>query len=191
MNKLEELYTKDYYGTRMDWKPSQYNILARTFINTINPKSVVDVGCGNGVLLAGVPGDIKVLGIEGSENGVKQSLVENSKILCHDLRTELNIQDRFDLVVSIEVAEHIEPKYADTFVDNLIILGDTIILTASNEQSPYHFNCQPKDYWVGLFNKRFFERDIKTETTIVSVLENTIDSSRDYLYKNMMVFKRK
>jgi hypothetical protein len=65
---------------------------------------------------------------------------------------------KFDLVVSLEVAEHLPGEHAETYVDSLTRLGPAVLFSAA---VPYqggteHVNEQWPDYWVELFERKGF-----------------------------------
>jgi SAM-dependent methyltransferase len=125
------------------------------------PQSVVDVGCGTGAWLSVFreQGIRDILGIDGGYVDVSSLLVPEESFQAHDLVRPLKIGRKFDLVVSLEVAEHISPQYAKTFVESLVCLGPVVIFSAA---IPYqggvnHVNEQWQDYWRNLFNEKGFE----------------------------------
>lgn len=193
MYELNKYYGEDYFGTRMNWKPATYKVLAETIEEVLEPQIIVDVGCGNGILMSGFKAPI-VLGVEGSDAGVKASKERGFSTLKHDLRTpfvkKVPYADTADLVVSIEVAEHLEEEYADTFVDTLCSLSDTVVLTASNDAGYSHFNCQPKKYWIDKFRARGYDIALQEQTDVYNKLKERINPRYGYLYNNMMVFKK-
>ena len=71
-------------------------------------------------------------------------------LLLYDVRTPLT--ERFpprDLVVSMEVGEHLEERYAETFVTNLCHLSrGWIWLTCSDTSGIYHLNVRSRYYWI-------------------------------------------
>jgi cyclopropane fatty-acyl-phospholipid synthase-like methyltransferase len=77
----------------------------------LNPKSVVDVGCGRGSWLKAFKekGAIKLVGYDGSWNNQKNMI--DQSIIFHgvDLNKPIFVSDseRFDLAMSLEVAEHL------------------------------------------------------------------------------------
>ena len=78
-----------------------------------------------------------------------------------DLSRPLNLARRFDLVLCLEVAEHLEPASAATIIDTLTAHGDRILFSAAAPGQPgmHHVNCQWPDYWQRLFNARGFACD--------------------------------
>ncbi len=83
------------------------------------PQSVVDVGCGTGAWLSVFreQGIRDILGIDGGYVDLSSLLVPEESFQAHDLVRPLKIGRKFDLVVSLEVAEH--QKMAQTLSANI------------------------------------------------------------------------
>ena len=69
-----------------------------------------------------------------------------------DLRDTMHEEDwSIDFAQSFEVAEHIEEKYADIFLHNLLKDDpDVVLLTAAQpaQTGSHHVNCQEREYWM-------------------------------------------
>ena len=54
------------------------------------------------------------------------------------------------------MAEHIEEKSSDTFIDNLATAADIILFSAAvrGQGGDFHVNEQPLSYWKEKFMKR-------------------------------------
>lgn len=148
------------YNRSVGLKMAEWEVPA--LIEIFNPNYFFDVGCGTGHLVKtfsdhGILG----IGIDGSEYAVKNKLVPPVDLF--DLRKELTVDKeyRFDLVISFEVAEHIDPEYADVYLNNLCALGDTIIMTAAipGQGGEHHVNEQPAEYWINKFKERGYAPD--------------------------------
>lgn len=149
------------------------------------PASVLDVGCGTGkvidyLLSKGVP---DVVGLEGSRAAI-DAAGHPERIREVDLGVPIDLQRRFDLVYSLEVAEHIHPKSADTFVDTLVRHGDRVLISAARpgQGGLGHLNEQEPAYWVEKFAGRGFRYDEDATRTLKDL--------RDQHYENLMVFAR-
>jgi len=121
-------------------------------------RSMLDVGAGTGTWLraAQKSGIENVQGVDGVKLPDDKLHVKPEVIIQHDLNTPIDLGRKFDLVLSLEVAEHIEPENADIFVDNLVRHGDTILFAAACPGQPgtHHVNCQWPAYWQGKYNAR-------------------------------------
>ncbi len=60
---------------------------------------------------------------------------------------------KYDLVESLEVAEHLSPSRADSFVEELTKLGDVILFSAAitGQGGVNHINEQMPSYWAKKF----------------------------------------
>jgi hypothetical protein len=76
-----------------------------------------------------------------------------------DLTRPLRLERQFDLVVSLEVAEHLPPECAATFVESLTRLGPAVLFSAAipGQGGVNHINEQWQDYWAGLFRNAGYE----------------------------------
>ncbi len=126
----------------------------------VRPRSVVDVGCGTGAWLAvfqeyGVP---EVLGIDGAHVPPELLEVPADRFLARDLARPLHLEQRFDLVLALEVAEHLPPSCAGTFVESLAGLGPLVLFSAAIpfQGGLHHVNEQWPTYWAGLFAAQGF-----------------------------------
>lgn len=130
------------------------------FINQLlNPKSVLDVGCGVGHWLKiwkEVLGVQEIQGIEGEYLKDEALSIPNEHLLKTDLKNEINLNRKFDLVMSMEVAEHIPENNADIFVKTLTNHGNVVLFSAAikGQLGTYHINEQMPEYWAEKFMKR-------------------------------------
>ena len=151
-------------------------------IELVRPGTVVDIGCGTGLTLRQfLDMGIAAVGVEASRAAIRASR-HPDLIKRHDLRRELDLGRRFELVWCFEVAEHIHPRYVDIFVDNLCRHSDTITLSAAppGQGGEGHFNEQPQSYWVLQFEKRGYRLHAEWTAQMKAVNE--------FYSENMMVF---
>jgi cyclopropane fatty-acyl-phospholipid synthase-like methyltransferase len=123
--------------------------------------SVLDIGCGRGLWLAVAAelGAAEIIGIEGPWIEAQATYVCLDNILTQDLELGFNLNRSFDLVMSIEVGEHLSAPAADTFVTSLVRHGHFILFSAAIPFQPGtgHINCQFPDYWANLFAKHGYQ----------------------------------
>ncbi|MBP90346.1 MAG: hypothetical protein CMJ64_27180 [Planctomycetaceae bacterium] len=73
----------------------------------------------------------EVVGIYGDFIKPEQSLLEPAEFIAHDLREPIDLGRQFDLVESLEVAEHLPDGCAETFIDLLVAHGNRILFSAA------------------------------------------------------------
>jgi 2-polyprenyl-3-methyl-5-hydroxy-6-metoxy-1,4-benzoquinol methylase len=127
----------------------------------LHPKNVLDVGCGNGSWLS-VVRDLGIedyLGLDGSHVLQENLQIPMQKFCPQNLQESFDLMQTYDLVISLEVAEHISETYADVFIENLVKHSNTILFSAAipHQGGFMHFNEQYPTYWIEKFKKYDFE----------------------------------
>lgn len=126
-------------------------------IELLHPKTVVDVGCGLGTWLEIFRnhGIDEIYGIDGAYVSGMPLRIPAERLIVHDLATPIKLDRQFDLVVCLEVAEHLPPESADTFVASLTRLGSVVLFSAAVpfQGGQHHLNEQWPEYWAGKFRK--------------------------------------
>ncbi len=123
--------------------------LAQWIAEAIAPAAALDVGCGpgtyvralrrHGVLAEGIDTDERVAGVEHLH---QESLLEATNRAA-------------ELVLCLEVAEHIEPALGDEVAEavaSMVAFGGLLIWTAAapGQGGSGHINCQPREHWLAL-----------------------------------------
>jgi SAM-dependent methyltransferase len=130
-------------------------------IELVRPQSVVDVGCGLGAWLQVFQeqGVRDVMGVDGGYVVREDLLIEQGAFVAHDLELPLDLDRRFDLAVSLEVAEHLSAKAAPVFVESLVRLAPTVLFSAAipGQGGVDHRNEQWPQYWAALFRGHGYE----------------------------------
>lgn len=120
--------------------------------------NIVDIGCGRGAWLTVFRehGTNEIMGIDGEYVDKSNLLVKPDEFMHHDLSQSLSLAKRYDLAISLEVAEHIHEASADIFVENLVGLSDVVVFSAAvkGQGGEYHVNEQPLNYWRQKFESR-------------------------------------
>ena len=162
-------------------------------LERFKPRSVLDVGCGTGGSLAFfVEKGLDAMGVEGSALAISKN-PNAERVRRHDLEIPLDLGRRFDLVWSFEVAEHLRPEKAETFLDTLTRHSDLVVMSAApkGQGGDGHFNEQPPEYWIGLMNRRGYGL-LREETDQLRglALNPTSDEHTKALAGNLLVFRR-
>ena len=131
-------------------------------MSSVRLSSVLDVGCGRGTWLAAwrEMGVLDVVGIDGDYVDRSRLAIPADKFVPVDLTTAWSLERRFDLVQSLEVAEHIAPIHSETFVSRLCAAGDVVLFSAAQpgQGGEMHVNEQTPEYWAAIFARNGFER---------------------------------
>lgn len=153
-------YSKKYYQTIETGSAVSAAEVIPVVLYFLSPASVVDIGCGTGAWLSEwKKKDINdILGIDGNHISSDQLMIEKEKFQIADLEKEISLSRRFDLVMSLEVAEHISACSAATFVHSICQLGDIVLFSAAipGQGGVNHINEQYPAYWIDLFKKEEF-----------------------------------
>jgi len=88
-------------------------------------------------------------------------VVPPSSIVLSDLTKPLALGRRYDVALCLEVAEHLDPCYAEVLVSSLTQTADNVVFSAACPQQPgqHHVNCQWPGYWQKLFNNKLYACD--------------------------------
>lgn len=186
-------YSNGYYSDVQRLELESVPHIARWISAELAPHTIIDVGCGPGHLMVELEKvGIDVVGVDLSDDAERLVREKGLPFYRVDLTSCNRVHPgRFDLAISCEVAEHLRPQYAEKFVRQLTELSNLVYLTAA-EPSPdggtglYHYNEQPNEYWIVLFEKEgYFLDESRTDSARAWLKSRNVIS---YL-ANPMIFK--
>jgi len=150
-------YDTWFYDRQSEGSYASARLVVPIIAEIVNPKSVVDVGCGSGSWLKafqeiGVP---DTMGIDGEYVDRSRLRIDADRFVPMDLEHPVPVGSTFDLAVSLECAEHLTPGAAEDFVRFLTSLAPVIVLSAAvpGQGGRHHVNEQWPSYWVRLFSQ--------------------------------------
>lgn len=133
------------------------DLIVPEIFKILTPESVLDVGCGIGNWLEvfSKNGIQDYLGIDADYVDMSELLIPKEKFKSYDLSKTFKLDRKFDLICSLEVAEHLPEEAADNFVDSLVHHGDIILFSAAipGQGGNGHINEQYPSYWQKKFKK--------------------------------------
>jgi SAM-dependent methyltransferase len=128
--------------------------------SALQPKRVVDFGCGRGAWLKVwlQNGVVDVLGLDGPYVSRDSLLIEEGRFRQADLTQEIVLGPRFDLAMSLEVGEHLPTALAPAFVQNICRAAPVVAFSAAvpGQGGEHHINEQPYEFWRALFANHGF-----------------------------------
>src|SRR4249920_1583207 len=127
-------YKDKFYGNRDAQTAHAARTILGLTLELLPPvHSAVDVGCGVGTWLSVLRerGVATVRGFDGAWVREDRLTIPRDSFVAADLTQRIPESGKFDLAISVEVAEHLPPASAETFVDSLVGLSDFVVFSAA------------------------------------------------------------
>lgn len=144
--------------------------IAEKIVQEINPRTVLDAGCAMGFLVEGLrKRGVDAYGIDISEYAISQAHESIRPYLC--VGSVANpFPQRYDLIVSIEVLEHMPHTEAEKAVINFTHYADDILFSSTpfDYKEVTHFNVQVPEYWVEQFARQQFYRELDFDASFIT-----------------------
>lgn len=188
-------YDADWFRIKAREHKEWYAGFAKAIYECFMPKSVADAGCGTGAILTSMhERGVTIRGWDGSANCLTV-LPEQIKpfVTVHDFQDGYpEVEQKYDLAMCMEVAEHIPNECSEGLVKFLTELSDTIYFTAAppGQGGRHHINEQPYEFWVNFFTKYNYELDVPTTKDLIKLMHEYSDGAF-WVIKNSLVFRRK
>jgi glycosyltransferase involved in cell wall biosynthesis len=176
----QNIYDKnyyDYYGgqgpydrNREEWLSFFANIGDR-IKEKISPKKVLDVGCAKGFLVEALrERGVDAFGVDISDYAISQ-VRDDIKPYCSVRSATEPFQDSYDLIVCIEVLEHLSEEEGCRVIENMCAHTTDVVFssTPSHEHpDPTHQNVRPKEHWIKLFAENSFTVDREFDGSFIT-----------------------
>ena len=164
---LRNLYSRKFFAHLREGSVGSARALVPIVLDIHPARSVVDVGCGvGGWVKAFAENGVSGIGVDGAYVNREQILIPEDRFIAHDLNRELDVADlcrryggqahgRFDLAISLEVAEHLEPQRSDGLVRDLCALSDVVLFAAAVpfQGGAGHVNERWQSWWAQKFSE--------------------------------------
>lgn len=151
-------YSKEFYNEMEDTNLVSARVVVPLVIDLVNPKSVIDIGCGTGLWLKAFSenGVREITGIDGSWVDKKMLVIPEQAFVSKDLEQPLNIDKKADLVVCLEVAEHLDSTKSEQLISSLVEMAPVVLFSAAIpfQGGAHHVNEQWPDYWAKIFKEK-------------------------------------
>ncbi len=171
---MSEIYNEEYYHNGCGPIPYEepehwvefFGMIADRIVKDIHPQTVLDAGCAMGYLVAALRDrGVEAYGIDISEYAVSK-VREDVRPFCRvgSLTEEFpaDLPQRYDLIVTIEVLEHLYAEDGKKAIANLCKCADTVLFSSTPDdfEERTHVNVQQREYWARLFFEQGFTDDI-------------------------------
>jgi SAM-dependent methyltransferase len=133
--------------------------VAPFIVSLTGATSVIDLGCGPGNWLIALQeeGITDFFGVDQNDYG-SDLRIPRERFAVADLAAPFSSSRTYDLVICMEVAEHVAEAAAPTLVRSLTALGQIVLFSAAipSQGGTDHRNEQWPEYWRTLFAEREF-----------------------------------
>ena len=170
-------YGQHYYehdcGTpyeRNDHWTDFFGGIADRIVKDLKPRSVLDAGCAMGLLVEQLfRRGVDAWGVDISKYAITQ-VHESVADRCRVASLVEPLDRRYDLVVCIEVVEHMWADDARTAIANLCAASDRVLFSSSPSDyaEPTHLNVQPPEYWSAEFAEHGFFRNLDHDASYIA-----------------------
>ena len=161
MDKIKSVYNSRFYERQIDGSLRSARVIMNRLFQIYEPQRIVDVGCGRGAWLKAAIecGAHLAHGFDGPWNDSAQMLDLQISYMSVDLNESIVSKIKYDLAISVEVAEHLMPTSARRFVKSLCALSDVVLFSAAfkSQGGTQHINEQRHSYWGHLFRENGYE----------------------------------
>ena len=139
--------------------------IADAIVDRIHPASVLDAGCAMGFLVEALRDrGVEAFGVDISEYAIAQ-VRDDIRPHCWVGSITDALPRRYDLIVTIEVLEHLDEATGREALANLARHSDDILFSSSPDdlEEETHANVRPTEYWAERFLEQGLLRDPEWE----------------------------
>jgi SAM-dependent methyltransferase len=158
---MDIFYSKSFYRDITSTACGSAEAVIEIINKNIPYESVIDVGCGTGAwldYLARTSPSMRRHGLDFAPYD------ENFFVIPREHYTQIDLNENFsaaapeshyDLAISLEVAEHLQPSSAQSFIHNLVSFSKQIVFSAAVpfQGGTGHINERWPEYWASLFRE--------------------------------------
>lgn len=147
-----------------------FGAMADAIVRDLRPTTVLDAGCAKGFLVEALrERGVEAWGIDVSEHAISE-VDESVREYCQVGSLTDPLPRRYDLVVCVEVLEHITAAEANAAVANLSAATDRLLLSTTPDDfgEATHVNVQPPEAWSAALAQHGLLRDTEHDVSYVT-----------------------
>ena len=157
------------YGSTPAWHQN-FASMAATIASELAPQRVLDAGCAMGLLVAALRArGIEADGIDISEYAISQVPAEASAYCRLGSITE-PFNQHYDLIISIEVLEHMSADQSELAIANFCAYSDSVLFSSTplDFKEVTHINVRNPEAWSAVFARHGFFRDVDFDASFIT-----------------------
>ena len=169
-----------------------FGSIADKIVREIGPGTVLDAGCAMGFLVEGLRNrGVDAVGIDISEYAIEKAHAD-VRDYCSVGSIIEDLPQRYDLIVCIEVLEHLSPSEADQAIENFCEHTDDILFSSTpfDYKEATHFNVRPPDYWAQRFAEHGFVRDLDFDGSFITPWTMRLKKTHDPVWRIVCGYER-
>ncbi len=173
---FNEFYAENGGGNLTDrnlWMPF-FTRIADNIVERFNPRSVLDAGCAMGYIVELLRDrGVDAYGFDISEYAIGR-VREDIRPYCfvHSITEKLpeEYPQKYDMVLTVEVLEHLFPEMGSKAIANLCHYSDTVLFSSTPDDitDRTHVNVQLPEYWAKEFARNGFYRELTHSVQFLS-----------------------
>lgn len=167
--------------------------IADRIVTDLQPTHVLDAGCALGLLVE----QLRRRGVDAHGIDISTYAIEHADDAVKPYCRQGSISDAFgedyDLIVSIEVVEHMRAAEAEVAIQNFCLHADRVLFSSSpvDYREPTHVNVHPLDYWAEQFARFSFYRDVDFDASFLTPWAVLFRKSADPIHRIIRSYERR
>jgi SAM-dependent methyltransferase len=157
-SELSGPWSSEMYAEHLPESIAFDESLIKSFLNFYTPQKTLDLGCGLGYFVSYLREQrIDAWGVEAEDMGTHFKAPGYQ--IKKDLSQPFDLQEKYDLVICLEVVEHISRDFEDTVFDNITRHASQYLLFSGatvGQQGTGHINERPERHWFAHLTRRGF-----------------------------------
>jgi SAM-dependent methyltransferase len=192
----DEFYFRHGCGLPYERSPhwlAFFGQIAERITKGIGPRTVLDAGCAIGLLVEALrERGVDAYGVDIAEYALAQ-VPEGLRPFCWQGSVIDPLPQRYDLIVCIEVLEHLPQGQAERAVANLCAFTDDVLFSSSplDYREATHLTARPPEYWAGLFAEQGFVRDVDFDAGFIAAWATRFRRTREALPRLIAGYERR
>ncbi len=198
--QLSEIYSPEFFEQHRALIPAYQHLagLVRILAGDEWPLSVVDVGCGHGLLVESLRGQgFDAMGVDGSASAAPMwPDAHKARYSVADLSLASSEIPATDVVTSFETAEHLAEQHAATFASTLVkhqpkyLVFSAATTFQDQGQNATHVNENSYSFWVAQLAALGYGLDIVSTICLRNAMFERFDIYQQAWWypKNTLVF---
>ncbi len=195
------LYDRHYFQHYCGEHPYQrddewfkfFGNIAERIAREIRPRTVLDAGCAMGFLVEALRHrGIEAFGLDISEYAIGQ-VHPDIRQYCSVGTVTTPLQDRYDLIVCIEVLEHLSAWDAERAIENFSRQTDDVLFSSTplDFKETTHVHVRPPEYWAERFAQYGLYRDVDFDASFIAPWAHRFRRARDPVARVIAAYERR